>query len=69
MLAKQFIRYLHRISSSLNKTMPKIKTFEDACKFRKLDPKKVLPENSILSQTTPGRRLLAHAKLMIIAKY
>lgn len=45
----------------------KIKSFEDACKALKLDPKKVLPDVSAFPKEHQ-QALIAHAKLVIIAQ-
>jgi hypothetical protein len=47
--------------------LPKIKTFEAACKALKLDPNKVLPKVSSMPKKHQAA-LLAHAKLVIIAQ-
>lgn len=44
-----------------------IKTFEDACKVLKLDPKKVLP-NFKAFPAKDRKAMAAHAKLILIAK-
>jgi hypothetical protein len=45
----------------------KIKTFEDACKKLGLDPVKVIPDFSMYPEQDK-KALIAHAKLVIIAK-
>jgi hypothetical protein len=47
--------------------MPKIKTFEEACKFQKLDPKKMLPDVKVFPKQHQTA-LLALAQLIIIAE-
>lgn len=47
------------------KTNMKIKTFEDACKAKGLDPEKVLPDVSMYPELH-GKALIAAAKLFII---
>lgn len=44
-----------------------IKTFEDACKVEKLDPKKVIPDFK-LYPAKDKKAMIAHAKLVIIAR-
>lgn len=44
-----------------------LKTFEDACKVEKLNPKKVLPDFK-LYPAKDRKAMIAHAKLVIIAK-
>lgn len=47
--------------------MSKIKTFEAACKFLKLDPAKVLPNVTAMPEHHQDA-IVAHAKLVIIAE-
>jgi len=47
--------------------MSKIKTFEAACKFLKLDPEKVLPKVTGVPKNHQDA-IVAHAKLVIIAE-
>lgn len=49
------------------KEYTEIKTFEDACKVEKLDPKKVVPDFKAYP-TKDRKAMIAHAKLVIIAK-
>lgn len=44
-----------------------IKTFEDACKVERLDPKKVIPDFKAYPPKD-RKAMIAHAKLVIIAK-
>ena len=44
-----------------------LKTFEDACKVEKLDPKKVIPDFK-LYPVKDRKAMIAHAKLVIIAR-
>lgn len=44
-----------------------LKTFEDACKVEKLNPKKVIPDFK-LYPVKDRKAMVAHAKLVIIAK-
>lgn len=44
-----------------------VKTFEDACRVEKLDPKKVLPDFKAYP-AKDRKAIIAHAKLIIIAK-
>jgi hypothetical protein len=45
----------------------KIKSFDDACKVEKLNPKKVLPDFSTYPKKDQAA-MIAHAKLIIIAR-
>jgi hypothetical protein len=45
----------------------KIKSFEDACKVEKLNPKKVIPDFSAYPKKDQAA-MIAHAKLVIIAR-
>jgi hypothetical protein len=47
--------------------MPKIKTFEAACKLLKLDPKKVLPDITNMPEEHQ-EAVLAHSMLVIITQ-
>jgi hypothetical protein len=49
------------------KEYTEVKTFEDACKVEKLDPKKVLPDFKAYP-VKDRKAMIAHAKLVIIAK-
>jgi len=49
------------------KALEKIKTFEDACKYLRLDPKKVMPDFSCYPKEDHAA-MIAHAKLVIIAR-
>jgi hypothetical protein len=49
------------------KEFNEVKTFEDACKVEKLDPKKVLPDFKAYP-ATDRKAMVAHAKLVIIAR-
>jgi len=44
-----------------------LKTFEDACKVEKLDPKKVIPDFK-LYPVKDRKAMIAHTKLVIIAR-
>lgn len=44
-----------------------LKTFDDACKIEKLDPKKVIPDFSAYPKQDHAA-MIAHAKLVIIAR-
>lgn len=44
-----------------------LKTFEDACKVEKLDPKKVIPDFKAFP-SKDRKAMIAHAKLVIIAR-
>lgn len=44
-----------------------VKTFEDACKVERLDPKKVIPDFKAYP-TKDRKAMIAHAKLAIIAR-
>lgn len=48
-------------------TYEKIKTFDDACKVLRLNPKKVLPDFSMYPKHDHAA-MIAHAKLVIIAR-
>jgi hypothetical protein len=49
------------------KNFTEIKTFEDACKVERLDPKKVIPDFKAYPRED-RKGMIAHAKLVIIAK-
>jgi hypothetical protein len=49
------------------KTYTDLKTFEDACRVEKLNPKKVIPDFK-LYPAKDRKAMIAHAKLVIIAK-
>jgi hypothetical protein len=49
------------------KEYTEVKTFEDACKVEKLDPKKVVPDFKAYP-VKDRKAMIAHAKLVIIAK-
>ncbi|MCO6499109.1 MAG: hypothetical protein J5I47_01885 [Vicingus serpentipes] len=49
------------------KEVKKLKTFEDACKIEKLDPKKILPDFSCYPEED-RKALEAHAKLLVVVK-
>lgn len=44
-----------------------LKTFEDACQIEKVDPKKVIPDFKLFP-VKDRKAMIAHAKLVIIAK-
>jgi hypothetical protein len=48
-------------------TLEQLKTFDDACKVEKLDPKKVLPDFSGYP-AKDRKAMIAHAKLVIIVR-
>ena len=48
------------------KNFTDVKTFEDACRVEKLDPKKVIPDFKLFP-TKDRKAMIAHAKLIIIA--
>lgn len=47
--------------------LKQLKTFEDACKVEKLDPKKVIPDFSCYPAKDQAS-MIAHAKLVIIVR-
>lgn len=47
--------------------LEELKTFEDACKVERLDPKKVVPDFKAYP-TKDRKAMIAHAKLVIIAR-
>ncbi|GHM98818.1 hypothetical protein WSM22_03080 [Cytophagales bacterium WSM2-2] len=49
------------------KSYTEIKTFEDACKVERLNPKKVIPDFKVYP-VNDRKAMIAHAKLVIIAR-